>query len=67
MDILRYSMKNAKLDALRNGFLALEVPGLAERRPSVRVGDKVYAKVAGDQHDYEGYAHFVERDRVGHV
>ena len=31
-----------------NQFLSLEVPGLAERRPSLVLGDAIFAKLASD-------------------
>ena len=43
-------------------YLALAVPGLAEGRPSVLVGDKVYMSTPGDEEcgpQYEGYVHEV--------
>ncbi|KAK1259712.1 putative RNA helicase SDE3 [Acorus gramineus] len=50
-------------------FLALEVPGLAERRPSLVCGDFIFAKPViereGDnQRPYQGYIHRVEADEI---
>lgn len=36
-------------------FVALEVPGLAERRPSLVHGDFVFAKIASDNSDHSVY------------
>ena len=46
----------------RGEYLALAVPGLAEGRPSVLVGDKIYLSTPGDEESgpqYEGYVHEV--------
>ncbi|PIA44980.1 hypothetical protein AQUCO_01700506v1 [Aquilegia coerulea] len=52
----------------RGQFLALEVPGLAERRPSLVNGDFVFAKLSDDpdegRHTYQGFVHRVEADEV---
>ncbi|KAF5738652.1 RNA helicase SDE3 family protein [Tripterygium wilfordii] len=48
-------------------FLTLEVPGLAEKRPSLVHGDFIFAKLASDVDDippYQGYIHRVEADEV---
>ncbi|GFZ08872.1 P-loop containing nucleoside triphosphate hydrolases superfamily protein [Actinidia rufa] len=50
-------------------FLTLEVPGLAERRPSLIYGDYVFAKLASEDADdgtcpYQGYIHRVEAEQV---
>ncbi|OVA05425.1 putative RNA helicase SDE3 [Macleaya cordata] len=48
-------------------YLALEVPGLAERRPSLVFGDYVFAKLSNsDPNDkaYQGFIHRVESDEV---
>ncbi|XP_007030666.2 PREDICTED: probable RNA helicase SDE3 [Theobroma cacao] len=48
-------------------FVALEVPGLAERRPSLVHGDYVFAKTASGNSDhsvYQGYIYRVEADEV---
>ena len=46
-----------------------QVPGLAEKRPSILKGDKVYLrKILGpelfDTSEFEGYVHRIERDYV---
>ncbi|KAI5587494.1 hypothetical protein BDE02_05G036400 [Populus trichocarpa] len=47
-------------------FLALEVPGLAERRPSLVNGDHVFVKLenAPDSNAYQGCIYRVEADEV---
>jgi helicase MOV-10 len=43
----------------------LHVPGLAEKRPSVLVGDKIYVRqVNTNGHWYQGFVHRVEMDEV---
>jgi hypothetical protein len=60
-----------KVDKLhrRGSMLALNVPNLAEKRPSVLKGDKVfvsYLSSGADENEkkYSGYVHQVERDQV---
>ncbi|KAJ8952961.1 hypothetical protein NQ318_006578 [Aromia moschata] len=49
----RYNMENVKM--VRNGnMLSLEVPGLAEKRPSVIVGDMIDIRVHDDHTAYRG-------------
>lgn len=67
-DILGYSKDNVVLHRDR-AFLVLEVPGLAEKRPSVLKGDSVLVHRANqaDQEvltKYKGYVHEVQRDQV---
>ena len=49
-------------------FLKLEVPGLAENRPSVLKGDKIYAQVytSGkiEPIEFEGYVHQIEDSAI---
>ena len=42
------------------GYLALEVPGLAEKRPSLMLGDSVVATRPGHGEAYEGNIHEVK-------
>nr|CAB3263913.1 putative helicase mov-10-B.1 [Phallusia mammillata] len=63
-DIHAYDMKEVEVVLDRNHYW-LKVPGLAERRPSVLRGDKIYLKTESYPVRYEGYVHIVERDRVG--
>ena len=61
----------------RKHLLELVVPGLAEKRPSVMRGDKIYVMVAVDSEmenskfsvdkenaEYEGFVHEVEENTV---
>jgi helicase MOV-10 len=46
----------------------LQVPGLAEKRPSVLKGDALYVVPEGQEggkREWQGYVHRVERDQVG--
>lgn len=51
-----------------NGFASLPVPGLAEKRPSVLIGDEILVQPAGTAQSgkwFSGYVHTIERDEVG--
>ncbi|KAJ3678467.1 hypothetical protein LUZ60_002270 [Juncus effusus] len=54
----------------RGMYLSLEVPGLAERRPSLVSGDHIFAKLATefcpslDSPSYQGFIHRVEADEI---
>lgn len=65
IDIQTYTMMNASLrkDA-RTKLMRLEVPGLAENRPSVLKGDRLYATFGEDNRKYEGFVHKVELREV---
>lgn len=69
-DIQRYNMETAKLKPIsKTEYLALSVPGLAEKRPSLIRGDRLFVrklKPDGTQEkkEYEGIVHDVERDEV---
>ncbi|EPS65837.1 hypothetical protein M569_08940, partial [Genlisea aurea] len=43
-----YDMESVQLKCMNNQFLSLEVPGLAEKRPSLVIGDYVFAKSVGE-------------------
>lgn len=46
-------------------MVRIEIPGLAEKRPSVMPGDSVYAWLPGTEElEYEGYIHMVEQSCV---
>ncbi|KAK7684935.1 hypothetical protein QCA50_011770 [Cerrena zonata] len=65
-DLELYDIADAHLR--RHGpFYHLEVPGLAENRPSVVVGDRILVKRHGwtKGHWYEGHVHFVRLLEVG--
>ena len=51
-----------------NGAASLPVPGLAENRPSVLIGDEILVQPAGSIQGgkwYAGFVHVIERDEVG--
>ncbi|KAG8870410.1 hypothetical protein FRB97_009799 [Tulasnella sp. 331] len=84
-DIQTYDMDNQPFPEIYNkyhfcmltrftGGYILEVPGLAEKRPSVIVGDKIIVRPVGrvsnnvgDGKWFEGYVHKVEQTRVALV
>ncbi|KAJ7676472.1 P-loop containing nucleoside triphosphate hydrolase protein [Mycena rosella] len=65
-DLEHYDISNAKLTA-HNHFYLLDVPGLAEKRPSVLVGDRILVQKRGATlgHWFEGGVHFVRKEEVG--
>ncbi|MEW5319860.1 MAG: hypothetical protein WDW38_010981 [Sanguina aurantia] len=66
LDIRKYDMRKAVLTG--NGrTLLLKVPGLAESRPSVMKGDKLFVRLATaspGSPEFEGYVHRVEELEV---
>ena len=67
-DIRVFDMVNKvfKIDRM-SGLFVLEVPGLAENRPSVLKGDRLYAKEHGPTSrpvEYEGIVHVVNEQTV---
>ncbi|KAH9477519.1 Putative helicase mov-10-B.1 [Psilocybe cubensis] len=65
-DLERYDIPNASL-AKYNTYYYLRVPGLAEKRPSVLVGDLILVQERGsrDGRWFEGHVHIVRQEEVG--
>lgn len=66
-DIRRYDMKGVTITRVKNESLySLEVPGLAEKRPSVLYGDQVLFRPSGDVQGiwYGGRVHKVEATKL---
>ncbi|KAL8277927.1 hypothetical protein RQP46_009746 [Phenoliferia psychrophenolica] len=65
-DITRYDMNGAKL-TLRGRTYFLTVPGLAEKRPSVLIGDSIKVRASGSAAErfYEGRVTIIEQNDVG--
>ena len=65
-DMLGFNMDGVRFSFDSNKeFMGLIVPGLAESRPSVMVGDDILAKQSNDSSPcYKGYAHFIEDSTV---
>ncbi|KAJ1298699.1 hypothetical protein BS78_01G473800 [Paspalum vaginatum] len=60
-----YDMDGVSMRRRGMNFLCLEVPGLAEKRPSLVQGDFIVARYAGnDAQPYQGYIHKVEADEI---
>ncbi|KAL5498587.1 hypothetical protein ACEPAH_1941 [Sanghuangporus vaninii] len=63
-ELSEYDMEEVRLSPRGKLFEAarLEVPGLAEKRPSVIIGDRFFVKKSGspDSPSYEGFVHHVE-------
>ncbi|KXZ53363.1 hypothetical protein GPECTOR_7g1259 [Gonium pectorale] len=68
VDVRQYDMSGVNLGAAGTGsrLLVLQVPGLAEKRPSVLKGDRLYVRPAGADsgREWEGVVHVVEREQV---
>ncbi|EEF45264.1 ATP-dependent helicase NAM7, putative [Ricinus communis] len=65
-DMRSYDMEGVRMRRMGN-VLALMVPGLAERRPSLVYGDYIFVKLANvdkTTQPYQGYIHRVEADEV---
>ncbi|RDY10645.1 putative RNA helicase SDE3, partial [Mucuna pruriens] len=68
-DMSTYNMECISMRKRTNHFLTLEVPGLAERRPSLVHGDFIFAKLTSNPNNnttsiYQGFVHRVEADEV---
>ncbi|WIA14327.1 hypothetical protein OEZ85_002857 [Tetradesmus obliquus] len=64
-DVRSYDIERAELHRSGPKLLALQVPGLAEARPSVMRGDALYVTVAGDSsREYQGFVHMVRKEEV---
>lgn len=50
-DMRSYDMECITMRKRANQFLSMEVPGLAERRPSLVHGDYIFAKLASEKDD----------------
>eukprot|EP00112_Aurelia_sp_Birch-Aquarium-sp1_P005795 Seg1658.4 transcript_id=Seg1658.4/GoldUCD/mRNA.D3Y31 product="putative helicase MOV-10" protein_id=Seg1658.4/GoldUCD/D3Y31 len=69
VDIRRYDMKDAEMTKESNDHLGLKVPGLAENRPSLIPGDRVYVQETKngkpvEHREYEGFIHFIEEEKI---
>ncbi|EAU82902.2 RNA helicase [Coprinopsis cinerea okayama7 len=67
-DLERYDMRDATLQK-HNRYYYLAIPGLAEKRPSVLVGDKILVQRtnAPPGHWFEGHVHVVRKEEVALV
>ncbi|RLN41060.1 hypothetical protein C2845_PM01G03780 [Panicum miliaceum] len=60
-----YDMEGVSMRRRGMNFLSLEVPGSAERRPSLVQGDFIVARYArNDARPYQGFIHKVEADEI---
>ena len=73
VDMAKYRMNEAKLEKPKaktdEEFLTLDVPGLAEKRPSLVRGDRLFVrKLRADgtpeEKRYEGFVHRLELNKV---
>ncbi|CAE6520072.1 unnamed protein product [Rhizoctonia solani] len=69
IDLERYDQENVELSRYSSYFY-LKVPGLAEKRPSVLVGDSIKVRphnpsATNNTTWYIGYVHVVRKDEVG--
>ncbi|KAJ0981677.1 hypothetical protein J5N97_009932 [Dioscorea zingiberensis] len=68
-DVRNHDMNSVTMRRRGNHFLSLEVPGLAEKRPSLVCGDYIFAQpTTGNPEDmsprYQGYIHRVEAEEI---
>ncbi|XP_047983533.1 probable RNA helicase SDE3 isoform X1 [Salvia hispanica] len=67
-DMQSYYMEDVTMKSKRGQMLSLEVPGLAEKRPSLVSGDFIFAELASDGETssprYQGYIHRVEAEEI---
>jgi putative helicase MOV10L1 len=64
VNLKAYDMDN-KTMSRKSGFLVLDVPGLAEGRPSLLVGDSAICRLRGPGNKkFEGCIHVVEKDDI---
>ncbi|XP_068774257.1 helicase MOV-10 [Struthio camelus] len=68
VDIRRYDMQDMPMVQDR-ALLVLDVPGVAENRPSVLRGDHLFASLSSERDrsplvQYKGYVHAVEQEKV---
>ncbi|KAK7366576.1 hypothetical protein VNO80_08569 [Phaseolus coccineus] len=68
-DMRTYDMESVSMRKRNNQFLSMEVPGLAERRPSLVHGDNIFVKLSSGRGNnttqvYEGFIHRVEADEI---
>ncbi|KAL1543277.1 RNA helicase [Salvia divinorum] len=67
-DMQSYYMEDVTMKSKRGQMLSLEVPGLAEKRPSLVSGDFIFAELASDRETssprYQGYIHRVEAEEI---
>ncbi|KAI0344525.1 P-loop containing nucleoside triphosphate hydrolase protein [Trametopsis cervina] len=65
-DLTQYDMDEAELEPSGRGLYRLEVAGLAEKRPSLIVTDRIFVKNYGSPVNrwFEGYVHVVQMDAV---
>ncbi|KAL4247242.1 DNA2/NAM7 helicase family protein [Abortiporus biennis] len=65
-DLQMYDIENVQL-RMFNHYYYLEVPGLAEKRPSVLVGDSILVQPVGSPSGrwFEGHVHVVRQKEVG--
>lgn len=67
-DMRDYDMESVTMKRKGLQFLSLDVPGLAERRPSLVYGDFIFARIASadasETTPYQGYIHRVEAEEV---
>lgn len=66
-DMRAYGMEGVTMKRNRRQMLSLEVPGLAEKRPSLLIGDFIFVKLAnGDEtlKPHQGHIHCVEAEEI---
>ncbi|RZC39005.1 helicase mov-10-B.1 [Asbolus verrucosus] len=62
--LTKFNMEEVTMNIINDKVLVLEVPGLAEKRPSVIVGDFIRIRITGDHTAYKGFVNKVNEKTV---
>eukprot|EP00250_Pteridium_aquilinum_P018480 c24107_g1_i1 orf=358-3687(+) len=63
-EIHTYDLQNVTMWLDKSGYLALRVPGLLERRPSVIYGDAILVRSLQSEKKYQGFVYRVQAEEV---
>lgn len=64
IDMESYKLNGVRLSRSQNQYFQLTVEGLAERRPSLLVGDEIVAQAENSDRPFQGYIARIELTRV---
>lgn len=64
INMRQYDLDGVTLSRSTHGCLSLQVPGLADGRPSLMPGDTIHLWQSETRQVYQGFIHFVQKDEV---